>query len=76
MAVDVCLFDQAVVRLCNFCRLMRIKNGHGILVANEGSARKTLLTLGSFIMKHEMVRFDYNTRDKHAYLGHWHAVLQ
>jgi len=45
--MELVLFDSAISNLSRICRVMTLPAGHGVMVGNGGSGRKSLIALGS-----------------------------
>lgn len=51
--LNIVLFNQAVVYCCIITRMIKLSNGHGLLVGEGGSGRHSLTMIASYLAKYE-----------------------
>jgi len=48
--MNLVLFDSVILNTARICRIMTLPSGHGVMVGNGGSGRKSLVALSTHIM--------------------------
>lgn len=70
------LFDMALIHLSRITRIMTLPSGHGVLIGNGGSGRKSLLSLASMIKDMRTVNIDLKKINKADFFCFYRAFLQ
>lgn len=71
--MDLVLFDTAISNLSRICRVMTLPAGHGVMVGNGGSGRKSLIALGTHIMSMKTFTVELKKTNKEDFFCFWYA---
>jgi len=74
--MDLVLFNSAISNLSRICRVLTMSSGHGVMVGNGGSGRKSLVTLATFIMGMKPFSVELKKINKDDFFCQWYAYLQ
>jgi len=69
--MNLVLFDTVILNLSRICRIMTLPAGHGVMVGNGGSGRKSLLALGTHIMGMRTFTVDLKKTHKEDFFSFW-----
>jgi len=72
-SMDLVLFDSAIMNLSRICRIMTLPAGHGVMVGNGGSGRKSLIALSTLIMQMKTFTVDLKKTNKTDFFCFWYA---
>jgi len=71
--MDLVLFNAAISNLSRICRCLTMPSGHGVMVGNGGSGRKSLIMLATFIMDMKPFSVEMKKINKDDFFCQWYA---
>lgn len=74
--MDLVLFDSAIINLARICRILILPSGHGVMIGNGGSGRKSLITLAIHIMSMKDFKIELKKMNKTDFNCFWYCYLQ